>query len=236
MLVTDYEARFSELSRHALMILPTDAERVWRFVPGFHSSILATMAREVEMWTSYELVVEIARRIEGVRQRSRELVPRDKRFRYSGGFSSAPSGGRGQFVRGQSSRPTYPAPLPSRGAPVRPYFSAMPESSYHPPASQGSSSRYSSHQCQTSGQQSTIPIGCYEFRDLVHMKRFCPRLWGKVVQQGHQPMILAPAAAPAIRPPRSGGQVGKGRPRSGCQSGGGQSVGALARFYDFPSR
>ncbi|XP_070034628.1 uncharacterized protein [Nicotiana tomentosiformis] len=30
MSVTDYEARFSELSRHALMILPTDVERVWR--------------------------------------------------------------------------------------------------------------------------------------------------------------------------------------------------------------
>ncbi|XP_070055359.1 uncharacterized protein [Nicotiana tomentosiformis] len=100
MLVTDYEVRFSELSCHALMILPTDAERVRRFVAGLHTGIQATMAREVELGTSYELVVEIARRIEGVRQRSREQVRRDKWFKYSGEFRGSPSGGRGQFVRG----------------------------------------------------------------------------------------------------------------------------------------
>ncbi|XP_070032550.1 uncharacterized protein [Nicotiana tomentosiformis] len=97
--VTDYEARFSELSRHALMILPTDAERVRIFVSGLHFGIQATMVREVKMGTSYELVVEIARRIEGVHQRSRERVPRDKWFHYYGGFSYAPSGDRGQLGR-----------------------------------------------------------------------------------------------------------------------------------------
>ncbi|XP_070003293.1 uncharacterized protein [Nicotiana sylvestris] len=44
MSVTDYEARFSELSRHALMILSTDTERVQRFVAGLHSGIRANMA------------------------------------------------------------------------------------------------------------------------------------------------------------------------------------------------
>ena len=91
MSVTDYEARFSELSRHALMILPTEAERVRKFIAGLHTGIQATMAREVEMGTSYERVVEIARRIEGVRQRNREQIMRDKRFRYSGEFRGAPS-------------------------------------------------------------------------------------------------------------------------------------------------
>ncbi|XP_075086152.1 uncharacterized protein LOC142168882 [Nicotiana tabacum] len=46
------------------------------------------------MGTSYELVVEIVQRIEGVRQRNREQTSRDKRFRYSGGISGAPSRGR----------------------------------------------------------------------------------------------------------------------------------------------
>ncbi|XP_070035262.1 uncharacterized protein [Nicotiana tomentosiformis] len=92
--MTDYEARFSELFRHALMILPTDAERVQRFVAGLHTVIHATMAREVEMGTSYELVIEIARGIEGVHQQSRVQFMRDKRFRYSGEFKGAPSGGR----------------------------------------------------------------------------------------------------------------------------------------------
>ncbi|XP_070035053.1 uncharacterized protein [Nicotiana tomentosiformis] len=74
MSMTDYEARFSELSRHALMILPTDVERVQRFVAGLHPSIRASMAREVEMGTDYQLVVEIARRIEGYHQRGREQM------------------------------------------------------------------------------------------------------------------------------------------------------------------
>ncbi|XP_070032932.1 uncharacterized protein [Nicotiana tomentosiformis] len=90
---TDYEARFFELAHHALMILPTEAERVRRFVAGLHTGIQATMAREVEMGTSYELVVETARGIEGVRQHSREQVMRDKRFRYSVEFRGALSGG-----------------------------------------------------------------------------------------------------------------------------------------------
>ncbi|XP_070040111.1 uncharacterized protein [Nicotiana tomentosiformis] len=67
MSMTDYETRFSELSRHALMIFPTEAERVRRFVAGLHSGIQTSMAGEVEMGTSYQLVVEIARRIEGYR-------------------------------------------------------------------------------------------------------------------------------------------------------------------------
>ncbi|XP_070030365.1 uncharacterized protein [Nicotiana sylvestris] len=46
MSVTNYEARFSDLSHHALMILPTDAERVQRFIVGLHSGIRANMARK----------------------------------------------------------------------------------------------------------------------------------------------------------------------------------------------
>ncbi|XP_070054149.1 uncharacterized protein [Nicotiana tomentosiformis] len=197
MLVTDYEASISELYLHALMILPTEAEIVRRFVAGLLTGIQSTMAREVEMGTSYELVVEIARKIEGIRQQSREQVTRDKRFRYSGEFRGAPSGGR---------------------------------------AIQGSSSGYSGHQGQTSSQQLIAPKGCYGCGDRSQMRRFCPRLWGRPVQQGQQPMITAPVAPPVVRPPRGKGHVGKGRPRGGGQLGGGQLVGAPARFYAFLAR
>nr|XP_016479223.1 PREDICTED: uncharacterized protein LOC107800545 [Nicotiana tabacum] len=81
----------------------------------------------------------------------------EKRHRHSGGFNSAPYGGRGQFMRGQSSRPTYLAPPPSRGTPMRPYFSAISESSYRSPAIQGSSIGYSGLQGQTQGQSSSTP-------------------------------------------------------------------------------
>ncbi|XP_070035063.1 uncharacterized protein [Nicotiana tomentosiformis] len=74
------------------------------------------------------------------------------------------------------------------------------------------------------------------------MRRFCPRLRGKAVQQGQQPMI----SAPTVRPPRGGGQAGRGHPRCGgqagggqlttVQSGGGQPAGAPARFYAFSAR
>ncbi|XP_070042517.1 uncharacterized protein [Nicotiana tomentosiformis] len=94
-LVTDYEARFSELSHHALMILPTDVERVRRFIAGLHSGIRANMAREVEMVTFYQLVVEIARRIEGYRRREREETQQGKRARFSREFRGAPARGRG---------------------------------------------------------------------------------------------------------------------------------------------
>ncbi|XP_070016021.1 uncharacterized protein [Nicotiana sylvestris] len=67
--MTDYEARFSELSHHALMILPTDVERVRRFVAGLHSGIRTNMAPEVEIGNPYQFVVEIAPRIMGYRLR-----------------------------------------------------------------------------------------------------------------------------------------------------------------------
>ncbi|XP_070049885.1 uncharacterized protein [Nicotiana tomentosiformis] len=116
--MTDYEARFFELSRHALMILPTEAELVRRFVAGLHSSIQDSMAWEVEMGTSYQLVVEIARRIEGYYQRGKEQMQRDKRSCFSGEFRGAPAGGRGHFGRGQPSRPPYSAPPPPRSIPA----------------------------------------------------------------------------------------------------------------------
>ncbi|XP_070030980.1 uncharacterized protein [Nicotiana tomentosiformis] len=125
----------------------------------------------------------------------------------------------------------HSAPPPTRGAPARHYFSAIPESTYRPPAIQGSSSGYSGHQGKTSGQQSTISRGCFECEYLGHVKRFFPRLQGKVEQQDYRPMIIPPAATPAVHPPRGGGQVGRGRPR-----GGGQSGGAPSRLYAFPAR
>ncbi|XP_070050413.1 uncharacterized protein [Nicotiana tomentosiformis] len=53
MSVTDYEARFSDLYRHATIILPTDVERVQRFIAGLHPEIQVSMAREAEMGISF---------------------------------------------------------------------------------------------------------------------------------------------------------------------------------------
>ncbi|XP_070034930.1 uncharacterized protein [Nicotiana tomentosiformis] len=47
------------------------------------------------MGTDYQLVVEIAWRIEGYRQKGREQMQQDKRTRFSGEFRGAPARGRG---------------------------------------------------------------------------------------------------------------------------------------------
>ncbi|XP_019241546.1 PREDICTED: uncharacterized protein LOC109221522 [Nicotiana attenuata] len=73
----------------------------------------------------------------------RAQIQQDKRARFSGGFRGSPARGRGQYGRGQPSRPPVSAPPPTQGAPARPYLSAMTETSYCPPAIQGSSSGYS---------------------------------------------------------------------------------------------
>ncbi|XP_070057264.1 uncharacterized protein [Nicotiana tomentosiformis] len=143
MSVTDYEARFSELSHHALMTLPMDAERVRRFVVGLPPNIRASMAREVEMDTGYQLVVEIAQRIEGYCQRGREQMQQDKRACFSREFRGAPARGRGSSSA---------------------YFSTMLESSYRPPAIQGSSSGHSGHQ---SPMIDSVPV-VREFIDVFH--------------------------------------------------------------------
>ncbi|XP_070055260.1 uncharacterized protein [Nicotiana tomentosiformis] len=72
------------------------------------------------MGTSYQLVVEIAQRIEGYRQRGQEQMPRDKRFRYSRGFSSAPSGDKGSTYSCVSSMLAHflDVPRESLGTPV----------------------------------------------------------------------------------------------------------------------
>ncbi|XP_070045365.1 uncharacterized protein [Nicotiana tomentosiformis] len=123
------------------------------------------------------------------------------------------------------------APLPTRNAPALPYFSSIPKSTYCPPAIRGSSSGYSGYQDQTSGQHSTILKGYFECRDLGHMKKFYPRLWGKAEQQDYRPMLTVPATTLPARPARGKGHVARGRPRCGGQSGH-----ALARLYAIPTR
>ncbi|XP_070025786.1 uncharacterized protein [Nicotiana sylvestris] len=222
MSVTDYEAGFSELSRHALMILSMDVERVRRFVAGLHPDIRASMAREVEMGTEYQLVVEITRRIDGYRQRGREQFQQDKRARYSGGFIGAPTRGRGNTGRGQPNMPPYSAPpLPPRGALVRPYFSAMPESSYRPPAIQGSSGGYSGHQGSSNAYFSVMPESSYR----------PPAIQGS--SSGYSASQRRGQTGRGR--PRGGGQVGRVQPAT-AQLGGRQPTGAPTRFYALPAR
>ncbi|XP_070050561.1 uncharacterized protein [Nicotiana tomentosiformis] len=83
---------------------------------------------------------------------------------------------------------------------------------------------------QTKSQWFSTQRGYFESGVLGHVKRFCPRLRSKAVQQVHRPMIIAPTAAPPIRTAKGRGHMGRGHPR-----GGGRSGGSPARFYAFPT-
>ncbi|XP_019262238.1 PREDICTED: uncharacterized protein LOC109240076 [Nicotiana attenuata] len=55
------------LSRHAAFLIPTEADKVRRFIEGLTYGIRIAMALELETGTTFHQVVEIARRIECIR-------------------------------------------------------------------------------------------------------------------------------------------------------------------------
>ncbi|XP_070034637.1 uncharacterized protein [Nicotiana tomentosiformis] len=92
--VTEYEMRFTEQSRHATILVPSEEERVRRFIDGLHYSIHLAMAREKETRISFHQVVEIACRVKRIHSESRDMRQgRDKMSRQSSSFSGASSRG-----------------------------------------------------------------------------------------------------------------------------------------------
>ncbi|XP_070020851.1 uncharacterized protein [Nicotiana sylvestris] len=72
MTVSEYAVRYTSLARHAPALVSTIHERVHQFIEGLIPNIRSSMARELEMDISYQQVVSIARRIEGMHARERE--------------------------------------------------------------------------------------------------------------------------------------------------------------------
>ncbi|XP_070047185.1 uncharacterized protein [Nicotiana tomentosiformis] len=66
MSVSEYAVRFSELARHAPALVATVRERVCRFIKGLRHDIRFSMDRELESDVSFQQVVGIARRVEGM--------------------------------------------------------------------------------------------------------------------------------------------------------------------------
>ncbi|XP_070035742.1 uncharacterized protein [Nicotiana tomentosiformis] len=116
MTVTQYETCFVDLARHALLLIPTEGERVIRFIEGLTHPIRLQMANETGCEISFQAAVNVARRIEMVLAQERGQGS-DKRPRQFGGFSSASYGGRGNFGRGHPPRPFHSALHASYSAP-----------------------------------------------------------------------------------------------------------------------
>ncbi|XP_070054709.1 uncharacterized protein [Nicotiana tomentosiformis] len=93
MTVTQYETRFVDLARIAIVFLPTERERVGGFIEGLTFSIRLQIAKETGDDISFQRTVEISRWIEMVRDYKRGLES-DKRPRNFGGFSGASFGRR----------------------------------------------------------------------------------------------------------------------------------------------
>ncbi|XP_070042633.1 uncharacterized protein [Nicotiana tomentosiformis] len=115
MSVTQYEIKFSELARHAALLVPTDRERIRRFIDGLTYQMQLLMTRDRVSGATFDEVVHIARQIEMVC--IQERVEREaKRPRGLGGFSGVLSGGQFHHYRGNPYRHAQAARLVHRGA------------------------------------------------------------------------------------------------------------------------
>ena len=118
------------------MILPTEAERVRRFVKGLIIPIRLGVSQVAAPGVLFQKVVDAAKEL-GMIQRERFEQREGKRTHYSGDFCGAPPSSRGYVGRGyhsQSSKPIHVA-IPASEAGYTRHSSS---SSVH--TSQGSSS------------------------------------------------------------------------------------------------
>lgn len=116
MTVTQYEMRFIDLARHALLTLPTERERVRRFIKGLAQPIRLQMAKETGSEISFQDAANVARQVEMVLSQVSGQGS-DKRPCHSGRFSGASLGGRDSFGRGHPPRPFHLALQAYHGAP-----------------------------------------------------------------------------------------------------------------------
>ena len=101
----EYEARFCQLSRHALSIIPNETERIRKFVRGLTFSIRTVMFRASREGASFQSIVSTANEAELI---EREEFGDPKRDRILGQFHGASSGGRGSQRVSSSSQQRGP--------------------------------------------------------------------------------------------------------------------------------
>ncbi|XP_070041097.1 uncharacterized protein [Nicotiana tomentosiformis] len=92
MIVTQYESRFVDLVRHALILLPTERKRLRRFIDRLTHPIMLQMAKETRGEIPFQTATNVTRRIEMVLAQERRQGS-NKRPRHFGGFNGASCGG-----------------------------------------------------------------------------------------------------------------------------------------------
>ncbi|XP_070055189.1 uncharacterized protein [Nicotiana tomentosiformis] len=213
--------RFYELAYHAVWLVPTDRERIRRFIDGLTYQLRLLMTRERVFGATFDEVVDIARQIEmvhsqerGEREANRPCGPGD--------FSGVPSGGQFYRDRGrpyrhaQTGRPVHCFASSGQGLYNshlgQPSLGALPaQSSSCAPSVQGSFAPGASRSYSGSRgpMQSTPPpvLGsCFECGEFGHMWRQCPRRPRGPVQQRSQTTTSAPVTLPPAQPAYGGAQ------------------------------
>ncbi|XP_070034955.1 uncharacterized protein [Nicotiana tomentosiformis] len=177
MSVSEYGVRFSDLSRHVLALVATVREQVCRFIEGLNQSIRFSMTRELELDTPYHHVVEIARRLEGMRDRDRE-DREAKRPHGRGGFSSGHAAASAHHGRGYVSRLVHSALPSSSGAPVvsRSQVAHFAQPLSNVPPARGAFNGQSNRPGLSHSYPPHPPRDCFKCGDTHHMVRDCPRL------------------------------------------------------------
>ncbi|XP_070054449.1 uncharacterized protein [Nicotiana tomentosiformis] len=99
MFVIQYKMRFFELARPTVWFVPTDRERIRRFINGLTDLLRLLMTRERVSDATFDEVVDIAQQIETVRSQERE-EREAKRTRGSGGPCGIHSRGQSYYSRG----------------------------------------------------------------------------------------------------------------------------------------
>ncbi|XP_070017757.1 uncharacterized protein [Nicotiana sylvestris] len=190
MTVSQYEARFSELARYALWIVPTDRERIKRFVDG-------ERGQEASRFWQFQGAPSRGQFQQG---RSRSFRPsQSARPEYRGGSS-----GRGYQGSHQS----------------QPSLSTLPaQSSSRAPSAQGSSrpSASASHSSTRGSLQSQFPVpgSCYECGEFRHMRWECPRRAASSSYQRGQSSSSGPVSSAPAPPARGFGSGSQGSPQRG---------------------
>lgn len=167
---------------------------VRRFIKGLTYGIKVVMARELEIGTTFNQAVEIDWQFMRIRSQGREAIVRDKRPYRSSNFSGTSSGGRVQFGRGLHGRPAYLHNM----QPLEQWLDLFLAHQFHHLLVLSSKfvpcSVYSCHQGQVHVHQPQSARGCYECRELRHMRRQCPRLVRGVALQSSHLVLPAPVS------------------------------------------
>ena len=87
---SEHEDRFSQLLRHALYMVPTDALRTERFIRGLANPMLTTLSSHVGK-TTYAEAVDVALRIEVGQQERRASQEAAEKSKSRGSFLGGPS-------------------------------------------------------------------------------------------------------------------------------------------------